>query len=345
MSGRHFYLDVGVGESRGVVTLDGRPEHLMIARDGDLQVQTLGARVAARIRSVERSLGLAFLDLGEGPDAALNMAPEMGRIAEGGWVEIEVRSEGRSGKGASARWLGAAEGPSRLLAPGPNLEARLTILAKGARIERGPAARALADQAQEEVFETVFLLPGGGSIAVETTRALTAVDVDLGGRPGESAKRAAKAANLAALSHAARVLRLKGLGGLVVVDLAGRGHDGAALLAAARIAFAADNPGVALGAVSRFGTLELTIPRRARPTLDVLVGDGRGPSAITSAMALLRALEREAAGDGGGRFEAVASPEIAGAASPYLARLTGRFGARLGLRTEPNRAGFEVVRQ
>ncbi|MGH7022911.1 MAG: ribonuclease E/G, partial [Caulobacteraceae bacterium] len=106
MTARAFYLDAGVGESRGVVTLDGRPERLLIARAGEAPVQALGARVAARVRSVDKALGLAFLDLGAAPDAILNLTPEIGRMAEGGWIEIEIRSEARAGKGASARWLG-----------------------------------------------------------------------------------------------------------------------------------------------------------------------------------------------------------------------------------------------
>ena len=35
MSQRKAYLDVGIGETRGVVTVDGHPERLFIARDGD----------------------------------------------------------------------------------------------------------------------------------------------------------------------------------------------------------------------------------------------------------------------------------------------------------------------
>jgi len=345
VSVRKFFFDAGVGESRAVVTLAGRPERLIIARDGDPAVQVMGARVAARIRSVERALGLAFLDLGDGPDAVLNLAPEIGPVAEGGWIEVEIRSEARTGKGASVRWLGPTTGPLRLLAPGPGIEARLAGLAKGAPIETGAQARAAADQAQEEVFETVFPLRGGGSVAVEITRALTAVDVDLGGRAGEGAKRVMRVANIAALGEAARVLRLKGLGGLVVIDLAGRGHDGSALLVAAREAFAPDNPGVSFGAISRFGTLELTIPRRARGALDALTGDSGTPSDRTLAMQLLRALEREAAMDRGARLEALASPGIAQAAQLFLARLTQCFGDRLSLVADPTRTGFEVLRR
>jgi hypothetical protein len=39
MSARRAYLDTTPGEIRGVVTLDGRPEHLMLARDDDLRGQ------------------------------------------------------------------------------------------------------------------------------------------------------------------------------------------------------------------------------------------------------------------------------------------------------------------
>lgn len=345
MTNRRFFLDDGFSESRGVVTLGGRPERLIIARVGDAPAQSLGARVAARIRSVERAQSLAFVDLGADPDAVLNLSPEVGPIVEGGWAEVEVRSEGRNGKGPALRWLGPATGPVRLLAPGPSVEDRLAALARGAKIETGPPARSVADRAQEEALETVFALPGGGSIAVEPTRALTAVDVDIGGRQGQTSKITTRAANLAALGEAARVLRLKGLGGLVVIDLVGRGHDAPALLAAARTAFAPDNPGVAIGSISRFGTLELTVPRRARPVVDILRDQTGAPTAMTTAMDLIRALEREALSDGGARLDALASPQVAEAATAALAMLIERFGARLVVRSEPGRANFEIIRR
>ncbi len=347
MSERRLYLDAGAGETRGVVTLDGRPERLLIARDGDVAAQALGARVVARVRRLERASALAFLDLGEGPDGVLNLTSEVGRLVEGQAVEVEIRAEARRDKGASARLIGPAEGAPRLLAPGPSLEEQLRRFDPAGEMRTGPVARSMADGARDEALQTVFPLPGGGSLAVEATRALTAVDVDLGGRPGAEAKRAARAANFAALGVAARVLRLKGLGGLVVIDLVGRGHDTPALLGAARAAFGPDNPGVAFGGISRFGVLELTIPRRARPALDILTDETGTPSILTQALALVRALEREAAADGGGRFEAVASIEVAKAAAPALGALTARLGARLSVLGEPGRerGEFEVARR
>jgi len=343
---RRLYLDVGAGETRAVVTLDGRPERLLIVRDGDLAMQSLGARIVAHVRAIDRASALAFLDLGDGPDAVLNVTKESGHLTEGQALEVEIRAEARRGKGASVRLIGPAGGPSRLLAAAPSLEEQLIGYAPGADIRTGSVARSVADGAQDEALCTIFPLPGGGSIAIEPTRALTAVDVDLGSRPGAEAKRATRAANFAALSVAARVLRLKGLGGLIVIDLVGRGHDAPALLSAARTAFGPDNPGVALGAISRFGTLELTVPRRARPALDILTDEAGVTGVLTEALALARAIEREAVADGGGRFEGVASPAVAEAAAPALAALTARLGARLGVRGEAGwpRGQFEVAR-
>jgi Ribonuclease G/E len=342
MSQRRLYLDVGIGETRGVVTLDGRPERLLIERGETLAAQALGARLVARVRKVERAQAIAFLDLGEGPDGVLNLRPEMERFTEGQALEVEVRGEGRpdrggADKGATLRLIGPAQGAPRVLEAAPDVAAQLQAVAPRAELITGAAARRVADEAQEEALQTEFPLPGGGSVAIERTRALTAVDVDMGARPGPEAKRAARAANLAALNTTARVLRLKGLGGLVVIDLTGRGHDGPTLLSAARTAFAADNPGVALGPISRFGTLELTIPRRTRPALDVLADAAGVPTAHTEALAVIRALEREAAADGGARLEALASEDVVAAASAYLKDLIARVGARVSLRADPAR--------
>ncbi len=342
MSERRAYLDVGVGETRGVVTLDGRPERLLIARDSDLAVHTLGAEVVARVRKVERALGLAFLDLGEGPDAILNLKPEMGRIGEGQALAVEIRTEARAGKGASARLIGEAEGPPRLTRAAPSIEHELLALFPKDEISVRAVARRMADVAEAEALERIFPLPGGGSLAIERTRALVAVDVDVGERPGQESKKVARAANLAALATAARVLRLKGEGGLVVIDLAGRGHDGPPLLTAARNAFAPDNPGVAFGPISRFGTLELTIPSRRRSVAERLLdADGR-PTALTLALRLIRAIEREAVIDPGGRFSIRAATDVASAAAPYIKDLAERFGARFNLEADAGRFGLRA---
>ncbi len=334
MSERRGYLDRGVGETRGVVTLDGRPERLLIRRDDEDLRLALGARCVGRVVSVEPALASAFLDLGDGLQAILPFRPDE-RPVRGAMVEVEIRGEARAGKLAVSRFLGAREGSPRLLAPPPDLALTLATLAGDHDIVEDRRAREVADEAEAEVLEMVHTLPGGGSVAIEPTRALTAIDVDLGERKGGDSKRAARAANLAALTTAARLLRLKSLGGLVVIDLVGRGHDGKTLLAAARAAFATDNPGVAIGPVGRFGTMELSLPRRTRPLAERLCRPDGALSDRSLAQRLIRRLHAEGEAQPGARLTGRCAPQVAAAAEPLAVALAQQLGARFEIVPDP----------
>jgi Ribonuclease G/E len=328
---RALYLDRAPGEMRGVVTLDGRPERLLIQRLDDPPRQRLGAVAVGRVRRIERTLSSLFVDLGEGPDAVLPLSGA-GGLAEGAAIEIEITAEAHAEKGAVVRFLGGGEGPPRLLRPAPALEALLEGFAPGVAIAGDDRAREAADIAEAAALAIEHALPGGGSITIETTRALIAVDVDLGAASGD-ARRRIWGANLAAIEQTARLLRLKALAGLVAIDLVGTGHDGAALTAAAKAAFAADEPGVSIGPISRFGLLQLVTPRRFRPVHDILFGTGASPSPSTTALRMLRALEREGRADGGARLVVECAPGVAEAARPYIGELTDRIGGRYEIMT------------
>lgn len=337
MSERRIYLDRGIGEDRGVVTLDGRPERLLIRRADEDAGLILGARLAARVESLEPALATAFLDLGEGREAILQFRPDE-RPVRGAMLEVEIRAEPRLGKLPIAKVLGPGEGVPRLLAAPPTLEDILRGHARDPDLVEGGRARAMADEAEAEALEVLHPLPGGGSLAIEPTRALTAIDVDLGERKGADGKRAARAGNLAALAAAGRLLRLKSLGGLVVIDLVGRGHDGNALMAAARAAFGPDNPGVAIGPVGRFGTMEISLPRRMRPLAERLCREDGAPSDRTLAQRLVRRLEAEGRAAPGARLTGRCDPGVAKAAESLVRQLAERMGARFRLVAEPGLA-------
>ena len=342
MNERTLFLDRGIGESRGVVLLDGAPERLLIERDGDDARTRLGARHVARVRKVEPAFASAFVDLG-GVEALLSFKPDA-RPVEGSALEVEIRSEPRDGKLATVRVIGPAQGAPKLLSAAPSLAEQLAAFARDAEIIEGREARQVADEAQDEALQTIHKLPGGGDIAIEPTRALVAIDVDIGERKGNDVKRVTRAANHAALAHGARLLRLKGLGGIVVFDLVGRGHDGNALLTAARAAFGPDNPGVAIGPVGRFGTMEMTIPRRTAALTDILCDASGALSDLTLALRLIRSIETEGASQPGARLEAHCHPAIAKAAAPYVERLAGKIGARFAIKPQDGlaRARFDV---
>lgn len=333
MSQRALYLDRSPGELRGVVSLNGEPERLIVERDGDDERLRLGARVAARVSSVETVLSMAFLDLGGGAEAALAFRPGS-QPGRGQMLEVEIRTEPQGGKLALARAIGAGSGAPRVLTPAPPLAERLLAFARDAEILVGRAARQMADEAEAQALASIHPIPEGGDVAIEPTRALVAVDVDLGARKGVEAKRAARQVNLAAIGQIARLLRLKALGGLVVIDLVGRGHDGAALLAAARGAFAPDNPGVAIGPVNRFGLMELALPKRQRPVAEALCDSAGGLSLRSQAQRLVRRLQGEAEAQPGARLTARCSPDVAERAEPLVAALRSQYGARLSLRPQ-----------
>ncbi len=334
MSRRRAYLDRGIGEVRGVVTLDDAPERLIVRRDGDDPRLMLGARLVARVSSLEPTLSTAFLDLGGGTEAILPYKTDVKPI-RGQSLEIEIRGEPRRGKLAVGRALGPGEGAPRIVASAPDVETQLRFLVRDVEVVEGREARAAADEAEAEALEILHQIPGGGILAVEPTRALTAIDVDLSERKGADAKRVTRQANLSALALAARLLRLKGLGGIVVIDLVGRGHDGNALMAAARAAFGPDNPGVAIGPVGRFGTMELSLPRRVRPLSEVLCREDGRLSDRSLALRLIRRLQAEGESQPGARLAAVCAPDVAREAEPLVAELAERLGARFVLRAEP----------
>ena len=342
MNARVAFLDAGIGETRAVVTLDGRPERLLIRRDGEPEALRLGARSVARVTRAERGLATLFLTL---PDGAEAVAPAGSKPpAEGSALEVEISAEARRGKSAVARIRCPAEGHPRLITRGPSPQVWLEAWAPGAAPLTGDEARDLADEAEETALAAVHPIPGGGSLAVETTRGLTAIDVDLGGRSGGDPRHLARQANLAAIKEGARLLRLKGLGGLAVFDLAGKGHDGPAMAAAARAAFEPDMPGVSLGPVSRFGLFELALPWRFTPATHILEGPPGQVSALSCAHSLVRAIERQARANPGGRLTATCAAEVALAAEPLAAMLAGRIGARFTIDASHagDRAAFTV---
>jgi hypothetical protein len=104
---------------------------------------------------------------------------------------------------------------------------------------------------------------------------------------------------------------------------------------------------VVIGPVSKFGTIELTIARRSRPVMDLLVDSSGRPSARTVAQRLVRRIEDEAQHSTGARIIASCTPDISAIARPLVGRLIQRLGARLELVEDSSltRDGFSVRAQ
>jgi len=317
---RRLYLDRCPGERRGVVQLDGRPERLLIERDGEAPISR-GALYRGRVVAISARMGLARLDLGE--EIASFKLTRDAPLAEGAIVDVEVTAEPGRGKGAFVALVAArAEGRLGLLRPAPPLVERLQAYAPDVAIIEGEGARDAADDAQAQGLAREHAFAGGLNLCIETTRALIAVDVDLSeaGAPGSTLK-----ANLAAIRQIARLLRLKALSGLVVVDLIGFPQEKARLHAACLEAFAPDGGDVVIGSLSRFGALELALPRRDQPLTERLLDADSQPTARTIAQATVRALMRRARFEAGSRLVAICAPDVAAALRPLVAELGPMF--------------------
>jgi hypothetical protein len=340
MSVRRAYLDIGPGERRGVVTLDGRPERLLIEREGVDPGPRLGARYRAHLAELSGDRRLGFLDLGAGQAGVLPLGkgapPPKGSV-----LEAEVAAEPRGDKAAVLRIMGPASGAPGLLEPGPDLEARLAAWSDEGRIESGAEARDLADEAEEAALAASHALGEGLTLWIQPTRAVVAVDVDWSGAGGLPGGRAVRA-NRRAVREAARLLRLKGLAGAVVIDLLGFPGGDEAIRSEAREAFAPDGPGVQVLPVSRLGLLQVAKPHRERPVIDVLCDAEGAPTARTIAQRLARALEREGRADPGGRLTAVCAPEVLAELRPLLARLGPRFDAAAELGWPRSRTDIRI---
>jgi ribonuclease E/ribonuclease G len=109
----------------------------------------------------------------------------------------------------------------------------------------------------EQALDPLVPLDGGGSLSIEATRALTAVDVDSG-------RAAPLAANLEAAEEIARQLRLRNLGGAVVVDFVTlkSGAERDQVLGRLAVALAADPTPTQVVGWTRLGMVELTRARR-----------------------------------------------------------------------------------
>ena len=129
------------------------------------------------------------------------------------------------------------------------------------------AAHGVAEMV-DAVLVPAVALPGGGHMMIEPTRALVAVDVNTG---PDTSPAASLKANIAAARDLPRQLRLRGLGGQVVVDFAPMSkRDRAVLDQVLRAAFKGESAETSLAGWTPLGLFELVRKRDRLPLAEVL---------------------------------------------------------------------------
>ncbi|MEY4591456.1 MAG: hypothetical protein RIR18_351, partial [Pseudomonadota bacterium] len=163
----------------------------------------------------------------------------------------------------------------------------------------------------EHQIETAFArqvnLPSGGAIVIDHTEALVAVDVNSGrSTRGADIEETAVKTNLEAAEEIGRQLRLRDLGGLIVIDFIDMEPQKNQRDVENRLrdALRFDRARVQMGKISRFGLMELS-RQRLRPALAETsyipcprcTGTGHIRSTESAALHILRILEEEAMKD------------------------------------------------
>lgn len=362
-------LSVSPGEQRTALMEHGVPVEAWVDRPA--RPDGVGEVHLGRVRALAPALSGAFVEIGGGvvgflPEAEAARPPvPIGRLfTEGQAVAVRVVRAAQGGKGPRLSALAAEEaaalaqpgGAPRRLRPGPSAAERLALrypeapirvddaaLAAALAARFGPSRVAYDPEAFPEALEAAFEalaepevpLPGGGALRIHPTPALTAIDIDGGGRdPWE--------ANRAAIAETARQIRLRNLSGPILLDPAGlSAKRRAALLPLVKAAIGRD-PLLRLLGLTPGGLIEFTRARIHPPLHEVLAGP------LTPGLAALRRVCREAKAAPAARLVLVAHPSVIAALQSLpgaLAEASARLAHPLHLLAEAaRRPGEEEIR-
>jgi len=157
----------------------------------------------------------------------------------------------------------------------------------------------------DQIYEKRVPLPSGGSIIIEPTEALVSIDVNSGKSSGERGiEDTAFKANTEAAEEVARQLRLRDLGGLIVIDfidMRDNKHN-SEVEKTLKNALKMDKARVNVGRISQFGIMEMSRQRIAKTLNDAIhlecphcEGRGKVKSVEAMAVSFLRKVHAAAA--------------------------------------------------
>lgn len=207
----------------------------------------------------------------------------------------------------------------------------------------------------ENIFERRADLPSGGSIVIDPTEALTAIDVNSGrSKKGSSQEETAVSTNVEAAAEVGRQLRLRDIGGLIVVDFIDMRspRNRRKVEKAMKDAMKADKARFSVGRISANGLLEINRQRihqalqlRTHGDCPYCGGTGRVASPDLVALRLLRNIESHGAGGYMRGVQIALQPELADFVQnrhrQALAQLATEFDLEIEISGRPHLEGRE----
>ena len=216
--------------------------------------------------------------------------------------------------------------------------------------ERVPLFQARGVEEQiEEALSPKIALPSGGSLVIEETKALVAIDVNTGGgAQGGGPEETAVRTNIEAADEIARQIRLRNLAGLLVVDFAKmkrRTHI-AEVLGRMRSAVSNDPNAAQVIGFTKLGLMEMTRRRQSRSLREIMTagclvcdGDGYHRAPLAVGFEALRRALREGHAAPGAAVWIVAAPPVIDAlkseGAQAVREATEKLGGGLTLKSDP----------
>jgi len=296
MSVVRILRETATGETRWVA-LDstGRPVALHLERSSDLETRAhLGDVCHARLRAIQPRQGGGFMELPSGENAFIRLDEGHG-LTEGQSLRVEVVSEARRDKLTRVQKAGETASPEH------SRDARWRSRLPGAAsvpVEDVAVGDAEISAAWDEALSESVTLPGGGTLHIQPTKALVAVDLDTAGRndAGRAAARALRI-NTEGAQELARQVSLRNLGGAMVLDCVSpiNRESGLKTRDAFVAAFKAlSHRNARALAPSAFGLMEASVAWGAAPLADRLLQPDGQPTDETVCLEGLRQIQREA---------------------------------------------------
>ncbi len=203
-----------------------------------------------------------------------------------------------------------------------------------------------AEEQIDRALSPVVGLPGGGSLIISQTPALTAIDVNSGGAgtgAGGSKEQTALMVDKEAAAEIARQIRLRNISGLIAVDFvpvrdSGHKHD---VLDALRTAVAADPQGPHVIGYTRLGLVEMTRRRHGLSLQEIFSGgwgetaSGPRKSPLTQALEALRGALSQGRGAAAKGLVLKVTPAVADAFRGPAAAALKEAEEKLGLAIKP----------
>jgi len=211
----------------------------------------------------------------------------------------------------------------------------------------------------EKIYSRRVELPGGGSLVIDQTEALVAIDVNSGRyRSSKDAEDTAYRTNLTAAKEICRQLRLRDMGGLLVIDFIDMRHDRhrREVETVLRDGLKNDRARSKTLRISRLGLLEMT-RQRVRPSLKLSIyrecpscsASGLIKSDESMALAVMRYLQLVCSQESVAAIELTVSARVADYINnrrrKHLLDLERRAGKSITVRSDPTLAGDAVLFQ